>query len=149
MGKQGVFIFIALIAIIAGLGMVVFGNTRIGSNTNPSSTSTVGIQEKPLANKLIISDQKAGSVVSVAEVDLTQTGFAVIKDARTSGNTIGTSVLLSANKNNLVFVTAQTSKGKTYYAFLYADNGDGKFASGDTVLNDAYGNPIIVAFKAQ
>lgn len=147
MNKQGVFIFIALIAIIAGLSMVVYGNTR-QSDTVSSYNATTTIPEAPSVNKLIVTDQKAGSVVTVSEADLMQTGFVVIKDARTSGKTLGISVMLSASKNALVFVTALTSNGKTYYAFLYGDNGDGKFGSADQILKDSSGNQILVAFKA-
>jgi hypothetical protein len=147
MGKQGVFIFIALIAIIAGLSMVVYGNMR-QSDTVPSYNTTTTIPETPSANNLIVPDQKAGSVVTVSEADLMQTGFVVIKDARNSGKTLGTSVILSASKNALVFVNAITYKGKTYYAFLYGDNGDGRFTSSDSVLSGASGNPLIISFKA-
>lgn len=148
MGRQGIFIFIAILAIIAGLAMVVFNNKNAAPSTSNNATTTAQ-PSAPTANLLTISNQKAGNVVSASEADLLQPGFVVIKDGSTaSAKTLGASVILSASKNSLVFANAQTVRGKTYYAYLYGDNGDSKFGSGDQILKDSSGNQIIVPFQA-
>jgi hypothetical protein len=146
MGRQGIFIFIALIAIIAGLGMAVYGNSVKTNDSTASKSATPPIP--PTANLLTVPDQKAGAVVTASEADLLQPGYVVIKDSRVSGKVLGVSLLLSASKNSLIFVNALTVKGQTYYAYLYGDNGDGKFGNGDQVLKDIYGSQIVVAFRA-
>ena len=147
MEKSGVLIFIASLAVVLGIGIVVYKNVK-GPPASPAATSTPQNETPPSVNALQIQNQKAGNVVTAAEADLLQTGFVIIKDSQSSVKAVGVSPILAAGKNSLIFITAPISKGKTYYAYLYGDNGNGKFDSGDTVLKGALGNQIIVSFQA-
>lgn len=146
MGKNTLFAFIAVLIIILGLGIAVYKNANNNSSAPPSAPANTQEITQPSANLLQVNNQPAGTSVRAEEADLLQNGFVVIKDA--SGKVLGASPILAAGKNTLVFTPAVVSKGKTYYAYLYGDNGDAKFGNGDVPLKDVSNNQIVIPFKA-
>lgn len=92
-------------------------NDRITTFTNMEDQNSVGV-----------ADQKPGSSVIIAEVNLSEGGFVNIhEDVKgNAGASIGTSGYLSAgtHHNVVIELKRQTREGEKLHAMLHKDNGD-------------------------
>lgn len=135
--------FIGGAAIVLGLGLMVFKAQNSDRREYPPITS---------GNMLEIKDQAAGRIVTVDSATLERSGFAVIREASGNrlGKVLGISPMLGTGENTLIFINATTTKGKEYFAALYADtNANGNFNErGDDILEDANGQEVKKKFKA-
>lgn len=138
MERSSIFVSIALFAIVLGMGLVVFKQTR-GPALPPPAPSAGD-------NALKVVDQNAGRSITIDTVTLTQNGFVVIKDE--DGKVLAASPVLASGENRYVFISVTISEGRSYTAELYGDDGDNKFnVRSDALLKTASGNTVVVRFK--
>jgi hypothetical protein len=91
----------------------------------------------------------ADGKVTVASVTLSKPGFVGIYESMGGdpGPMVGKSNLLSAGTAQNVSVSFSGTTGKTYFAMLRADNGDGKLDEmTDNPINDASNNTVMQKF---
>jgi hypothetical protein len=129
--------------------------------TDTSSTSNPVIKIVPQTTKtdtvsnvasVSVSDQKAGTSVSVTEIALPASGWIAIRDYANGkmGNTLGAKLLSKGTQTNVVVELLRPMvAGNSYVAVPLKDNGDGLYKGTDDVpFNGADGKPVMTLFKA-
>lgn len=154
-------IWVVVVVIVLVLGAYLLwkpvpeeGTTpTLGDDTIPTSTQgeTPLVTEGP--NAVNVSSQVAGSAVKIDMVMLAKAGYVVIHvdNGGQAGDIIGSSNLLEVGQSNDVSVTLTKAaeEGKSYWAMLHEDNGDGKFSAvDDQPVKDSQGNVIMMKFDA-
>ena len=134
----------AIVALII-IGVIMY---KGGSNEPTQQGIVVGDQ-----NSLTVNDQDPNSVaVLVSDASLRAAGFVAVFDGSTGqpANLLGSSALLSAGNHKNVSIIMNLKAGATYFAELFADNGNGNFdISNDRPLTDNAGKPVIQMFKVR
>lgn len=144
---------IIIIIVLIIVGIMVFGNkksvdTTVTDDTTPATDTTSMTGE---TNRVVVSDQFPGNVVTVSSVSLANGGWVAIhKDnAGTPGVTIGQTYFDKGINTGKVTLTTPTVEGGVYYAMLHSDDGDKKFdISKDLPLKDSKGSVIMKIFRA-
>lgn len=119
----------------------------ISFNTS-SSTSAALKGDMPLS----VQDQAAGMSVVIARAAIGEGQWIVVHEDRDGalGNVLGAARFIGETSSGTVELLRGTRAGATYYAVIYADNGDRQFSlESDTPLRDASGTLKSVTFKAQ
>lgn len=101
------------------------------------------------SNFIEVKDQAAGINVFITRVGLTHTGWVAIHEDRDGdlGNILGAKLFETGVSQGSVPLLRETATKKTYYAVLYADDGDHVFNfKKDPVLAETAGQPILFAF---
>lgn len=104
------------------------------------------------ASSIEVADQPAGMSVTIKRADVTEGQWVVVHEDRAGalGNVLGAARFIGGAKSGAVELLRGTQAGMTYYAVIYADNGDQQFSlEEDTPLRDASGTVKSVTFKAQ
>ncbi len=102
------------------------------------------------ANRLLVSDQRAGSSLDIDEYTLHQPGFIAIHlvSAGKPGQIVAHSNLLPVGTRADLVINYPTKAGVSYIAMLHSDNGDGKFdATMDLPILDANGQLVMMMFS--
>ncbi len=109
-----------------------------------------GEQVAKAKNTLTVSDQRAGSTVTIDTVSLQKPGFVVIR-ADTSGRPgkiLASSNLVSPGTKEDLVIGFRPTAGTSYYAVLYSDDGDKKFnETKDEAINTAQAIPVMAQFS--
>jgi len=130
-----------------GNGMPNMSPEEMSSMGMPGSGSSSMLAEK---NAVIISSQLPGTSITGTAV-LEAPGYLTIHEnsAGQAGAVLGSSMLLQAGENSNVKVTLSRpmKDGEVLYAMLHADDGDGVFGSGDTLVESSLGGPIMGTFE--
>lgn len=122
-----------------------------GTTTPTDTTDSNGVSADD--NRIVVTDQRPGTVVDVESVSLAKPGWVVIHEMRNGGlgNALGAGWFDAGTEqfgrvNLLRGLEAETE----YYAVLYDDAGDDRLfdLDTDTPLEDARGNRIQVTFTA-
>ncbi len=122
---------------------------------SPASINANSPVAIPSKNTLAISTQTAGSEITIDNVFLEKPGFVVIHEIKNDSpsTVIGSSGLLQAGPGQDITFKANLKAGTTYFALLYADNGDKKFTLGTDKLlplysqtSNTYSNKTVVQF---
>jgi hypothetical protein len=105
-----------------------------------------------ISSSLTVNDQKPGSTVEISSLKLVDPSWIAIRDD-ISGNpgpkVLGARYFATGADNGTVELLRNTVEGKSYFAIIYKDNGDGKFDSKtDPVVADENGTTITVKFTA-
>jgi len=99
-----------------------------------------------------VLNQKAGIEVMMDYVLIHKRGFVVLHedDNGQPGKIVAASNLLNAGEMREAFVRTKTEAGKTYWAMLHTDNGDGIFdAKTDLPIRDSKDAMVMARFKAE
>jgi hypothetical protein len=118
--------------------------TLAGASSTAAASSGTG--------SLSVEDQPAGMSVVIGRAEITEGQWVVVHEDREGrlGNVLGAARFVGSAKSGAVELLRATRAGATYYAVIYADNGDGQFSlEADTPLRDASGSVKSVTFKAQ
>lgn len=154
MGKSQIaLIMVALLAVVGG---VFWYQSR--SITPQSQTTTPAVSDKEATvveggNALNVDSQEGGETVLIDLAVLEEAGFVVIhvatKDMK-PGEVVGHSDLLAKDqhKDVVVEIEPEATKGKTYFAMLHKDDGDGDYGDEDeaNTLKDDQGNVVQMKF---
>lgn len=103
-----------------------------------------------LKNRVVVSDQQAGSSVIIDEVGLQDPGYVVIHENANGqpGKIVAQSGLISAGNKQDLIIRYSVTPGTTYFAMLHSDNGDGKFNSTtDLPIPSAQTTPVMMMFS--
>jgi plastocyanin len=138
---------------LMGAGCWLFGSTQVKAPpvvTPPVATPPPVTPPAPAA-AITVTAQTPGLTATVHSVTLAKASYVVIHEDNNGapGTIIGQSVLLQPGTYTDVNVTVTTKleAGKTYYAMIHTDNGDGVYATADDVpAKDASGNVVMVSF---
>lgn len=129
-------------------GSVVLDGSDV---TTPSKDVTTHVEPitVPDTNAIAVDTQKAGDRVEVTMVTFSQTGWVAIHEDRDGklGNVLGAARFEPGIHLGSVELLRPTESGKTYYAVLYADNGDRMFDLKTDAPMQTGGTPIQVTFK--
>lgn len=151
-------IFIALLVlVIVGGGYYLYSsqtekaadNTANESEGSTNTTSGMRAEE----NAVIATDQRPGTIVTVAQVYLAAPGYVIIHEDKDgeAGAIIGSSSLLKTGENNDVKVTlSRTSKdGEKLWAMLHSElNNNSVFEiTTDNPVQSRLGGPIMGWFQ--
>jgi hypothetical protein len=106
-------------------------------------------------NKIVVTDQSAGSVVTVTLVTLTERGWVVVYEDNNGalGNILGAKRLEAGTNLAPVTLLRNTVPSMKYYVVLHSDNGNGTFdyisskRTADLPLADENGMPIMATFS--
>jgi len=100
---------------------------------------------------LAVIDQNAGATVSVARVEMSVAGWAVVHEVENGHvlNALGATRLDSgAHSDVQVELLRGTEPGGRYAVILYSDNGDKQFeVHADLPVIDTAGNPVMQSFR--
>lgn len=102
---------------------------------------------------LIVTEQRPGNSITVAQVYLAEPGYVVIHEDNNgeAGAIIGSSALLQAGENNKIIVTLnrETRDGEKLWSMLHSEeNNNSSFeASVDTPVQSRIGGPIMGWFE--
>ena len=131
-------------------------STTTGSTSRTGDTtgtpSTLGTTST--SNSLKVNDQAAGAMVEVSSVTLKEPAWIVIRETDPEsdepGRILGAQLFDLGTNPGTVELLRGTLPGKTYFAFVYSDNGDHAFDPKiDLPLKDTNGAMIMTTFKAQ
>lgn len=114
-------------------------------NSNPSTTDP----QPRLQNIVSLSGQKAGSSVTVDQVNLQKPGYVVIHEAANGrpGKIVASSGLIPAGSRQDLVIRLSTKADSSYIAVLHADDGDKKFdGTKDTPILNAQAQPVMAEF---
>lgn len=122
----------------------------LSTSTAPTSTPPAGSIAAG-SESLSVADQAAGMVVVIARASVTEAQWVVVHESRAGrlGNVLGAARFVGGATEGAVELLRGTQAGSTYYAVIYADNGDRQFSLAlDTPLTDVSGTPKAVSFRA-
>ncbi|MBI5135456.1 cupredoxin domain-containing protein [Candidatus Uhrbacteria bacterium] len=124
--------------------------SEVSSSDSGAVSSTTPVEGTP--GMVAVDDQPAGATVTVKLVSFEKPGFLTIHE-QTNGNpgaVTGVSVLLpkGSSTNVVVPVSPSTVVGKSYFAMLHSDDGDGayQFPGPDGPLLAADGALVMMKF---
>lgn len=145
---------IGLVALIViAIGAYYWYGMRPADAPEPSADSSeTSLGMFAEENAIVVTDQKPGPTIAVADALLKAPGFVVIHEDNggAPGAIIGSSALLEASENlNVIITLTRAAKdGETLHAMLHADvNGNGAFeAATDTPVESELGGPIHGSF---
>ena len=125
---------------------------KAGSTSQAASAAAAMSDDKTasaMGETVTVSDQAAGSKVTVSEVSVKKPTWVAVRDTR---KWYPGAVLVTGDKSDLeIPLLRPTVAGDTYEVVLFADNGDGKFSihGGDMLVVGTEGAPVSSTFKAQ
>ena len=124
------------------------------ANVMTATGDHYGSADKTVAGSasVSVSDQKAGSSVTVSNVSLDSTGWVAVRDDENGlmGNVLGAQRLGKGSYTNIkVALLRSTTAGKTYHVVVYKDNGDMTFSKTKDMVVLNNGNTVSGSFKAQ
>ncbi|HLP44102.1 MAG TPA: hypothetical protein VK145_02375 [Candidatus Nanoarchaeia archaeon] len=99
---------------------------------------------------ILVGDQGAGDVVTVASVETDAVAWVAIRDNNNGvmGNILGAARIDAGASNNIVVsLLRSTMPNKSYFVTLYADNGDRMFDHKSDMIMVADGAPISQIFN--
>jgi len=146
---QWVLTVLVIVGVLALAGFLIFRGDNDGmtdeEHANQINNNIVEV------NRISLVNQFPGNIVHVAVIQLAKGGFVVIRKDNNgvAGDIIGTQYFDAGTRPGSVKLTENTVDGKTYYAYLYSDNGNKIFNPGvDAPILNASNNPIFQMFKA-
>lgn len=101
-------------------------------------------------NVIHVKDQEAGKTVFLSRVELTQPGWAAIREVGggTFGNILGAKRFDAGVYQGTVTLLRNTDAGEIYVVMLYADNGDKVFDHEvDPIIMTLSGSPVMMQFE--
>lgn len=121
--------------------------TRVtDTSMKPSPVPTIP-NTTAVGETISVSDQPAGSFVSVESARLHRPSWIAIKD--TKGWVLGAAWFSSSVETVTVPLLRNTLAGETYQAVIYIDNGDKRFdMHADTLVASVDGGPVASTFTA-
>jgi hypothetical protein len=163
--NQLIFGSIILVLVAGGIGYWI-GRAGLPAVRSGEEVREEGTDQPPVdlsgavltgGNALTVNDQPAGTMVQVASVTLTETGWVAIHEDKEGqpGKIIGAQRFRVAADRTLttsgtVTLLEPTVSGKSYHAMLHGDAGaDGFSYKEDLPLKDASGNAIVAHFVVQ
>ncbi len=154
-------ILLASLAIgLAGAGCAPFAEpvTPVTSTAAPqavpatsSSTQTPPRASASASNSIKLESQQKGSTIVVDDVTLTKPGYIVIHQDTNGkpGLILATSDLLPAGESQHKTITLPLGVGKTFWAEIRTDNGDGKWNEAmDLAAASSTDSSTIVSFHS-
>ena len=124
--------------------------TTGNANPTPSGKPVVSNPTTMASGETVsVSDQAAGSSVTISDVSISKPTWVAVRDARPWY--LGAKLLTASQKDLTIPLLRNTTSGQSYEVVLFVDNGDGKFSihGDDTLLMGADGAPVSSTFKAQ
>lgn len=149
MSNKTVWVVIVLLVVGVGGYFLLRGGYQAPVTTQPPETTTeVAITE----NSVTANDQGPGESVTVASVELVDSGYVVVHEdgGGKPGSVIGNSELLSGrNSDVVVSLSRSTLEEEVLYAMLHSDDGDGvyEFPGEDAPLKDDSGVVVLSKFS--
>jgi len=142
---------VIVIIVLIIIGISVFSNKT--PSTGIDTTPVVDNSATPGAlNRVVMTDQFPGNVVYLSSVQLDKPGFVVIHADNNGmpGAVLGETYFAAGINTGKITLSSPLVDGKTYYAMLHSDNGNGKYDGEviDAPLKDAAGNIIMKIFHA-
>lgn len=139
----------------------VVGAHSVATTTSTTSTSAtdvdgvtgasgadMGVTVSNDGEMLSVSDQKAGSEVTVDSMTLTRASWVAIRDSKNW--ILGAAWFPAGTTAGQVALLRSTVAGEVYSAVIYVDNGDKVFDfHKDSLVTGADGQPGSATFKAQ
>jgi hypothetical protein len=101
---------------------------------------------------LSVSTQTAGRTVTIDSAKITTNSFIAIFESNSGkpGKFVGSSALLTPGDKQDLEIRAAVSKGKTYIASMYQDDGNKRFdANKDSLVLDSKGQALSRTFSVQ
>lgn len=153
MKKLGIILLIILVALV--IWMIV-KTDKISDEpiVNPEEVGSgaSGQFAKLASNAVVVLDQQLTDYVVVNAINMESSGFVIIYRDRSGapGDIIGVSKWFAAGQyaKEKINLTEALDEGMTYYAGLYADDGNGIFdPKDDKAVKNSYG-PIMGTFMA-
>ena len=164
--KQNVPLIISCIVLVAIIiaGIWIFGGkskpasntvtdtgTLVDNNTTASSTLSEegGGGITGTGAGILIDDQNPGRLVTVSQVSLMNPAWVVIKEDLNGkpGTVIGARIFDKGKNSGIVELLRAMVIGKSYFAVVYNEDGDGKFdPKKDLVLKGTNGADVMVKF---
>jgi hypothetical protein len=119
-------------------------NTTKTTGTKTTNPTTVASGET-----VTVSDQPAGSSVTVAEINISKPTWVAVRDSRPWY--LGWKFLKAGEKDIVVPLQRSTVAGESYEVVLFTDDGNGSFEihGGDALVTSSTGAPVSSTFKAQ
>jgi hypothetical protein len=125
-----------------------------GSNSNVNINTTTSVNNLPTVSENIISisDQSAGSTVSIDVLALTERSWAVVyEDMRgRPGSILGAHRYLPGLHTDATVELQRVSEvGNVYYGMIHRDDGNDEFDHNtDVPLTDESGGPLMIRFMS-
>ncbi len=148
MKNKQIYILLAIVVVILGVGIIVIGNKgkSTTANNSPRSTNTSGMMVEN--NSIAVGSQGETNTLDASMMVLTDPSYVVVHEDNNGqpGKIIGVSKLVGPGMVHGVSVPLSRNaiKGEKLYAMLHKDNGDKTYSGTDQPVVSKSGEPILM-----